>query len=76
MPIDRVSSEDEEIKIAHKAIRTNVERRKVRPNVPDVPIDVISFHHESSVMRWKFVVQRRLDVEREFSPKARQLCFY
>ncbi|KAA0037774.1 uncharacterized protein E6C27_scaffold471G00060 [Cucumis melo var. makuwa] len=35
-------------------------RKKIPPNIPSVPIDGISFHHEESVQHWKFVVQRRI----------------
>ncbi|KAA0050544.1 uncharacterized protein E6C27_scaffold175G001950 [Cucumis melo var. makuwa] len=34
--------------------------KKIPANVPSVPIDGISFHHEESVQRWKFVMQRRI----------------
>ncbi|KAA0042993.1 uncharacterized protein E6C27_scaffold75G00670 [Cucumis melo var. makuwa] len=43
-------------------------RKKILANVPSVPIDGISFHHEESVQRWKFVMQRRIvdELIREF----------
>ncbi|KAA0063826.1 uncharacterized protein E5676_scaffold202G00090 [Cucumis melo var. makuwa] len=39
-------------------ITTKTGRKKIPPNIPSVPIDGISFHHEESVQCWKFVVLR------------------
>ena len=39
--------------------------KKIPPNVPTSPLDNISFHSEKSVLRWKFVYQRRIARERE-----------
>ncbi|KAA0033173.1 uncharacterized protein E5676_scaffold5393G00110 [Cucumis melo var. makuwa] len=49
-------------------ITTKSGRKKIPANISSVPIDVISFHHEENVQRWKFVVQRRIADEliREF----------
>ncbi|KAA0025737.1 uncharacterized protein E6C27_scaffold653G00220 [Cucumis melo var. makuwa] len=44
-------------------ITTKTGRKKIPPNIPSVPIDGISFHHEESVQHWKFVVQRRITYE-------------
>ncbi|KAA0032212.1 putative gag-pol polyprotein [Cucumis melo var. makuwa] len=33
-------------------ITTKTDRKKIPPNIPSVPIDGISFHHEESVQRW------------------------
>ncbi|TYK07876.1 gag-pol polyprotein [Cucumis melo var. makuwa] len=43
-------------------------QKKIPANVSSVPIDGISFHHEESVQRWKFVMQRRIfdELIREF----------
>ncbi|TYK07787.1 uncharacterized protein E5676_scaffold1737G00750 [Cucumis melo var. makuwa] len=35
-------------------------RKKIPANISFVPIDGIFFHHEESVRRWKFVMQRRI----------------
>ncbi|KAA0045208.1 uncharacterized protein E5676_scaffold1493G00360 [Cucumis melo var. makuwa] len=45
---------------ARKNVTTKISRKKIPVNVPFVPIDGISFHHEESVQRWKFVMQRRI----------------
>ena len=37
-------------------ITTKIGRKKISHNIPSVPIDEISFHHEENVQRWKFVV--------------------
>jgi hypothetical protein len=50
---------------------TNVNALR-RQGVPDVPIDNISFHSLENVSRWKFVVSRRLALERELSKEALQ----
>ncbi|KAK2361264.1 hypothetical protein QL285_086431 [Trifolium repens] len=39
-------------------------------NVPDVPMDNISFHFIESAQKWKFVANRRLALERELSVEA------
>ncbi|KAK2436082.1 hypothetical protein QL285_021096 [Trifolium repens] len=39
-------------------------------NVPDVPMDNISFHFNESAQKWKFVANRRLALERELSDEA------
>ncbi|KAK2397063.1 hypothetical protein QL285_058685 [Trifolium repens] len=39
-------------------------------NVPDVPMDNISFHFIESAQKWKFVANRRLVLERELSVEA------
>ncbi|KAH1189351.1 hypothetical protein GmHk_20G057140 [Glycine max] len=44
--------------------------RKVPENVPDAPLDNISFHSIGNVEKWKYVYQRRLAVERELGRNA------
>lgn len=44
--------------------------KKGPANVPEVPIDNISFHYVKNVKKWKFVYQRRLVVERELGKDA------
>ncbi|KAL5180355.1 hypothetical protein HKD37_01G001507 [Glycine soja] len=44
--------------------------KKVPGNVPDAPLDNISFHSIGNVERWKFVYQRRLALERELGRNA------
>ncbi|WJX76433.1 hypothetical protein P8452_59852 [Trifolium repens] len=39
-------------------------------NVPDVPMDNISFHFIESAQKWKYVANRRLALERELSDEA------
>ncbi|KAK2409967.1 hypothetical protein QL285_045362 [Trifolium repens] len=39
-------------------------------NVPDVPMDNISFHFIESARKWKFVANRRIALERELSAEA------
>ncbi|XP_050944024.1 uncharacterized protein LOC103487660 [Cucumis melo] len=53
---------------ARRNVTTKTGRKKIPANVPFVSIDGISFHHEESVQRRKFVMQRRITDEliREF----------
>ncbi|XP_050890227.1 uncharacterized protein LOC127095599 [Lathyrus oleraceus] len=44
--------------------------RKILVNVPEAPLDNISFHFVNNVDRWKFIYQRRLDLERELGQDA------
>ncbi|KAL5137258.1 hypothetical protein HKD37_10G027650 [Glycine soja] len=44
--------------------------KKVPGNVPDAPLDNISFHSIGNVERWKFVYQRILALERELGRDA------
>ncbi|KAL5147143.1 hypothetical protein HKD37_06G016882 [Glycine soja] len=44
--------------------------KKVPENVPDAPLDNISFHSIGNVERWKFVYQRRIALERELGRNA------
>ncbi|KAK2374222.1 hypothetical protein QL285_075199 [Trifolium repens] len=42
----------------------------IPPNVPDVPMDNVSFHFIDSAAKWKFVYARRLGLERELSDET------
>ncbi|KAH1226119.1 hypothetical protein GmHk_11G032869 [Glycine max] len=44
--------------------------KKVPENVPDAPLDNISFHSIGNAERWKYVYQRRLALERELGRAA------
>ncbi|KAK2436299.1 hypothetical protein QL285_021300 [Trifolium repens] len=44
--------------------------RFIPQNVPDVPMDNVSFHFSASAAKWKFVYHRRLGLERELSDEA------
>ncbi|XP_058726143.1 uncharacterized protein LOC131597464 [Vicia villosa] len=43
---------------------------KLAANILEVPINNVSFHYASSVNRWKYVLQKRLVVERVLAPNA------
>ncbi|XP_050908275.1 uncharacterized protein LOC127121887 [Lathyrus oleraceus] len=47
------------------ATRKKASRKKIPTNILEVPIDNISFHSVKNVEKWKFIYQRRLDLERE-----------
>jgi hypothetical protein len=55
--------------------RKSVGGKKVPANVPEVAIDNISFHLPSCVGKWKYVVQRRVALERELGKEALE-CTY
>ncbi|KAK2443855.1 hypothetical protein QL285_014924 [Trifolium repens] len=44
--------------------------RSIPQNIPDVPMDNVSFHFSKSAAKWKFVYHRRLALERELSDEA------
>ncbi|KAK2445677.1 bromodomain-containing protein [Trifolium repens] len=44
--------------------------RSIPQNIPDVPMDNVSFHFSNSAAKWKFVFHRRLALERELSDEA------
>ncbi|KAK2381040.1 hypothetical protein QL285_068681 [Trifolium repens] len=50
--------------------KRKVAGRSIPPNVPDVPMDNVSFHFSASAAKWKFVCHRRLALERELSDEA------
>ncbi|KAK2409824.1 hypothetical protein QL285_045225 [Trifolium repens] len=50
--------------------KKKVAGRTIPPNVPDVPMDNVSFHFSASAAKWKFVYHRRLALERELSDEA------
>ncbi|XP_058746561.1 uncharacterized protein LOC131619489 [Vicia villosa] len=43
---------------------------KLAASIPEVLIVNVSFHYASSASRWKYVLQKRLAVERELAPNA------
>ncbi|XP_058756256.1 uncharacterized protein LOC131629489 [Vicia villosa] len=45
---------------------------KLTASILEIPIDNVSFHYASSANRWKYVLQKRLAVERELAPNARE----
>ncbi|XP_045822302.1 uncharacterized protein LOC123915204 [Trifolium pratense] len=45
----------------------SAKRKRMAPNVPSVPIDNVSFHCVEYVDRWKFVVKRRIAIERNLN---------
>ncbi|KAK2372379.1 hypothetical protein QL285_073517 [Trifolium repens] len=44
--------------------------RSIPQNIPDVPMDNVSFHFSNNAAKWKFVYHRRLALERELSDEA------
>ncbi|MCH98507.1 envelope-like protein, partial [Trifolium medium] len=50
--------------------RKSIGGKKVPLNVPSAPMDNVSFHHENSASRWKYVYNRRLALEKELGKDA------
>ncbi|XP_050889941.1 uncharacterized protein LOC127095271 [Lathyrus oleraceus] len=69
MSIDMSDKEENYECSRNYASKKDVEK-KGRANVPEVPIDNISFRYVKNVEKWKFVYQRRLVVERELGKDA------
>ncbi|KAL5191479.1 hypothetical protein HKD37_04G010752 [Glycine soja] len=63
------SDDDVELDVSTSK-RTKTSGKKVPGNVPDAPLDNISFHSIGNAERWKFVYRRRLAVERELGRDA------
>ncbi|KAH1265167.1 hypothetical protein GmHk_01G000923 [Glycine max] len=63
------SDDDVELDVSTSK-RAKKSGRKVPGNVPDAPLDNISFHSIGNVEKWKYVYQRRLAVERELGRDA------
>ncbi|KAL5147283.1 Kinesin-like protein KIN-14F [Glycine soja] len=63
------SDDDVELDVSTSK-RAKTSGKKVPGNVPDAPLDNISFHSIGNAERWKFVYQRRLALERELGRDA------
>ncbi|KAL2974881.1 hypothetical protein AAZX31_14G127700 [Glycine max] len=63
------SDDDVELDVSTSK-RAKTSGRKVPGNVPDAPLDNISFHSIGNVEKWKYVYQRRLALERELGRAA------
>ncbi|KAL5147082.1 hypothetical protein HKD37_06G016834 [Glycine soja] len=63
------SDEDVELDVSTSK-KAKTSGKKVPGNVPDAPLDNISFHSIGNAERWKFVYQRRLALERELGRAA------
>ncbi|KAH1253654.1 hypothetical protein GmHk_04G010263 [Glycine max] len=63
------SDDDVELDVSTSK-RAKKSGRKVPENVPDAPLDNISFHSIGNVEKWKYVYQRRLALERELGRAA------
>ncbi|KAH1190007.1 hypothetical protein GmHk_20G057669 [Glycine max] len=63
------SDDDVELDVSTSK-RAKKSGRKVPGNVPDAPLDNISFHSIGNVEKWKYVYQRRIAVERELGRDA------
>ncbi|KAL5146856.1 hypothetical protein HKD37_06G016634 [Glycine soja] len=66
-----LSNSDEDVELdVSTSKRAKTSEKKVPGNVPDAPLDNISFHSIGNVEKWKYVYQRRLAVERELGRDA------
>lgn len=44
--------------------------KKIPANVNETPTDNTSFHHGANALKWKYICQRRLELERELGKDA------
>ncbi|XP_058765555.1 uncharacterized protein LOC131639057 [Vicia villosa] len=61
---------DVEVNVPDIPSRKKPTTSKLAASIPEVPIDNVSFHYASSTSRWKYVLQKRLAVERELASNA------
>ncbi|XP_058740989.1 uncharacterized protein LOC131613327 [Vicia villosa] len=61
---------DVEVNVPNIPSRKKPTTSKLAANIPEVPIDNVSFHYASSVSSWKYVLQKGFAVERELAPNA------
>ena len=67
---DKTSSPPPQTKVPEpRGVTIKTGRRCLPRNIPSVPIDGISFHHEENAQCWRFVVQTRLADEVNISYK-------
>ncbi|XP_058774621.1 uncharacterized protein LOC131648905 [Vicia villosa] len=59
---------DVEVNVPDIPSRKKPTTSKLTASTPEVPIDNVSFHYASSASRWKYILQKRLAVERELDP--------
>ncbi|XP_057444205.1 uncharacterized protein LOC130736388 [Lotus japonicus] len=69
------SSDSEQDVIPDAANMSSTTKKRIRGkrvplNIPDAPMDNVSFHTAESTQRWKFVYQRRIAREKELSEEA------
>ncbi|XP_050896916.1 uncharacterized protein LOC127103728 [Lathyrus oleraceus] len=67
---NEVSSSESDFDVEHDVWDITPVLKKILVNVPEVPLDNISFHSVENVDRWKFIYQRRLALERELRKDA------
>ncbi|XP_058745964.1 uncharacterized protein LOC131618824 [Vicia villosa] len=61
---------DVDVNVLDIPLRKKPTTSKFAASIPEVPIYNVSFHYASTVSRWKYVLQKRLAVERESAPIA------
>ncbi|XP_058768724.1 uncharacterized protein LOC131642498 [Vicia villosa] len=61
---------DAEVNVPDIPSRKKPTTSKLIASIPEVPIDNVSFHYASSASRWKYVLQKRLVVERDLATNA------
>ncbi|XP_058726132.1 uncharacterized protein LOC131597452 [Vicia villosa] len=64
------SESDGEVDVPDIPSRKKPTASKLAASIPEVPIDNVSFHYASSASGGKYVLQKRLAVERELAPNA------
>ncbi|KAK2363074.1 hypothetical protein QL285_088088 [Trifolium repens] len=54
------------------AVKKSYGKKKIPQGIPDIPVDLISFHNPAHAGKWKYIAHRRLALERELSAEALQ----
>jgi len=62
--------EQDVLDIVSPVKKITVGGNKVHINVPETPIDNVSFHHVANALKWKYVYQRRPTLERKMGRGA------
>ncbi|KAK2368401.1 hypothetical protein QL285_081598 [Trifolium repens] len=63
-----------ELDVVHieSAVKKSYGKKKIPQGIPDIPVDLISFHNPAHAGKWKYIAHRRLALERELSAEALQ----
>ena len=62
--------ERDALDIMPPAKKRTMGRNKIPDHVPGTPIDNVSFHYVANALKWKYVCQRRLALERDLGRDA------
>lgn len=67
---DSETNAKEDAQYIVSTIRRKVGRKRIHVNVPAAPMDNVSTHSKTSVLKWKYVFQRRIAAQRDLGKDA------